>query len=68
MTTEFIYPLRIHIEDTDCTGTVYHANYLNFFERARYDAPCELVQPADDIYFNRIPEPRIVCTRRVFQE
>lgn len=35
MTPEFIYPLRIHIEDTDCTGTVYHANYLNFFERAR---------------------------------
>ena len=35
MNTEFIYPLRIHIEDTDCTGTVYHANYLNFFERAR---------------------------------
>lgn len=35
MSTEFIYPLRIHIEDTDFTGTVYHANYLNFFERAR---------------------------------
>lgn len=35
MNNEFIYPLRIHIEDTDCTGLVYHANYLNFMERAR---------------------------------
>lgn len=32
---EFIYPLRVHIEDTDYTGLVYHANYLNFMERAR---------------------------------
>jgi acyl-CoA thioester hydrolase len=32
---EFIYPLRVHIEDTDFSGLVYHANYLNFFERAR---------------------------------
>jgi tol-pal system-associated acyl-CoA thioesterase len=35
MINEFIYPLRIHIEDTDFTGLVYHANYLNFMERAR---------------------------------
>lgn len=32
---EFIYPMRIHIEDTDYTGTVFHSNYLNFMERAR---------------------------------
>ena len=32
---EFIYPLRIYIDDTDYTGVVYHANYLKFFERAR---------------------------------
>lgn len=32
---EFVYPLRIHIEDTDCTGIVYHAKYLHFMERAR---------------------------------
>lgn len=31
----FIYPLRVYTEDTDCTGIVYHANYLKFFERAR---------------------------------
>ncbi len=32
---EFVYPLRVHIEDTDCTGLVFHANYFNFMERAR---------------------------------
>jgi tol-pal system-associated acyl-CoA thioesterase len=32
---EFIYPLRVHIEDTDYAGVVYHSNYLNFMERAR---------------------------------
>jgi acyl-CoA thioester hydrolase len=26
---------RIYIEDTDMMRVVYHANYLNFFERAR---------------------------------
>lgn len=31
----FIYPLRIHIEDTDFGGVVYHSNYLKFMERAR---------------------------------
>lgn len=32
---EFIYPLRVYIEDTDYSGIVYHANYLKYFERAR---------------------------------
>lgn len=27
--------LRVYYEDTDSMGRVYHANYLNFFERAR---------------------------------
>lgn len=35
MINQFIYPLRVHIEDTDYGGVVYHSNYLNFFERAR---------------------------------
>lgn len=35
MMNEFIYPIRVHIEDTDFGGVVYHSNYLNFFERAR---------------------------------
>ena len=29
------YVLRVHIEDTDAGGIVYHANYLAFAERAR---------------------------------
>lgn len=32
---EFIFPLRVYVEDTDHGGVVYHANYLRFFERAR---------------------------------
>jgi len=27
--------VRIYYEDTDAAGVVYHANYLNFLERAR---------------------------------
>lgn len=29
------FPIRVYYEDTDAGGVVYHANYLNFFERAR---------------------------------
>ncbi len=29
--------LRVHYEDTDFSGHVYHANYLKFCERARSD-------------------------------
>jgi acyl-CoA thioester hydrolase len=29
------WPVRIYYEDTDCSGLVYHANYLRFAERAR---------------------------------
>ena len=28
-------PIRIYYENTDAGGVVYHAQYLNFFERAR---------------------------------
>lgn len=31
------YPARVHFEDTDVSGIVYHANYLRFMERARSD-------------------------------
>ena len=31
----FIWPVRVYFEDTDAGGVVYHARYLNFFERAR---------------------------------
>ena len=29
------YPLRVHYEDTDAGGVIYHAQYLAFAERAR---------------------------------
>jgi acyl-CoA thioester hydrolase len=32
---EFNWPVRVYYEDTDSGGVVYHANYLNFMERAR---------------------------------
>lgn len=35
MSVENIYTLRVHIEDTDFTGLVYHANFIKFMERAR---------------------------------
>ena len=31
----FTFPVRVYYEDTDAGGVVYHARYLNFFERAR---------------------------------
>lgn len=33
--TDFDWPVRIYYEDTDAGGVVYHAQYLNFMERAR---------------------------------
>lgn len=31
----FTWPVRVYFEDTDAGGIVYHAQYLNFMERAR---------------------------------
>ena len=31
----FNWPIRVYYEDTDAGGVVYHAQYLNFMERAR---------------------------------
>jgi acyl-CoA thioester hydrolase len=33
--SQFHWPIRVYYEDTDSGGVVYHANYLNFMERAR---------------------------------
>ena len=33
----FSHPVRVYYQDTDTGGVVYHANYLNFMERARYE-------------------------------
>lgn len=35
---EHTFALRVYYEDTDAAGVVYHANYLNFFERARTES------------------------------
>ena len=32
---EFIFPVKVYIEDTDYGGVVYHSNYLKYYERAR---------------------------------
>lgn len=37
MINQFIFPLRVYIEDTDYQGIVYHPNYLKFMERARLE-------------------------------
>lgn len=36
------FPVRVYYEDTDAGGIVYHANYLNFAERARTEMVREL--------------------------
>lgn len=33
--TEFWWPVRVYIEDTDAGGIVFHGNYLKYMERAR---------------------------------
>lgn len=33
----FPHPVRVYYQDTDTGGIVYHAAYLNFMERARYE-------------------------------
>ena len=36
-TAAFSLPVRDYYQDTDAGGVVYHSNYLNFMERARYE-------------------------------
>ena len=33
----FRMPMRVYYQDTDAAGVVFHANYLNFMERARIE-------------------------------
>jgi len=35
--SEYKQKIRVYIEDTDCGGIVYHANYLKYMERTRSD-------------------------------
>jgi acyl-CoA thioester hydrolase len=34
---ECIFECKVYQEDTDCMGVVYHANYLKYLERARWE-------------------------------
>jgi tol-pal system-associated acyl-CoA thioesterase len=34
---ESIFECKVYYEDTDCMGVVYHANYLKYLERARWE-------------------------------
>lgn len=36
--TDFVISVRVYYEDTDFSGVVYHARYLQFFERGRTEA------------------------------
>jgi acyl-CoA thioester hydrolase len=33
--SQFNWPIRVYVEDTDFGGVVFYANYLKYFERAR---------------------------------
>lgn len=33
--TDFRWPVRVYVEDTDAGGIVFYANYLKYLERAR---------------------------------
>lgn len=55
MTAEFIYKVRVHYEDTDCNGVVYHPNFLKFMERAR----CELLR-GKGVEFRKAMEEQIL--------
>ncbi|HXI87234.1 MAG TPA: tol-pal system-associated acyl-CoA thioesterase [Parvularculaceae bacterium] len=35
---DFVINVRVYYEDTDFSGVVYHARYLQFFERGRTEA------------------------------
>ena len=53
----FSFPIRVYWEDTDAGGVVYHANYVQFLERARSEWLRSLgiaqlhLREADDVIF-----------------
>lgn len=56
------FALRVHYEDTDMGGIVYHANFLKFIERARSAWVRELGIDQNDM---RAREGLIFVVRRV---
>jgi len=49
---KFIWPIRVYYEDTDAGGVEYHANYLNFFERARTEMLRAMGYEQDELMVN----------------
>ena len=45
----FSFPIRVYYEDTDVGGVVYHAKYLNFFERCRTEWLRQLGYEQDEL-------------------
>jgi len=45
----FSFPIRVYYEDTDAGGVVYHAKYLNFFERCRTEWLRQLGYEQDEL-------------------
>lgn len=58
---EFLWPVRVYIEDTDAGGIVYYVNYLKFFERARTE---HLRHLGFDHYLTS-PDPVLFAVRHV---
>lgn len=50
----FQFPVRIYYEDTDAGGVVYHANYLNFYERCRTEYLRDLGFDQDELLKDNI--------------
>lgn len=44
MTNDWRTQTQVQMAQTDCTGVVYHANYLNFMEMARSEAFSDFCQ------------------------
>ena len=55
------YPLIVQFEDTDAGGIVYHANYINFAERAR----TALLRICDVFMQDLINRDEVIIVRRV---
>lgn len=48
------FECRVYFEDTDAGGVVYHANYLNFYERSRTEFLRALGYEQDDLLSQNI--------------
>lgn len=59
--TPHLHQVRVYWEDTDAGGIVYHANYLNFAERAR----TEMVRSAGLVQSRMAAEGYLFAVRHI---